>query len=131
MKTLILVFLLTIFTFSINAQRRSSTLYVNALKKYKNMERIGTALTAIGGVALFTGNVLYWKAYNDQANGEPPKNKVDTYRYVMFGGLGLMAVGIPVWSAGKANERHIKIDAQLVRFTGFASANGLGFKIRF
>ena len=56
---------------------------------------------------------------------------MNTYRDVMIGGLGLLAIGIPVWSAGKANERHIRIDAELVRFKGFASANGFGIKIRF
>lgn len=131
MKPIILVLLLTIFTLSINAQGRRSTLYVDALKKYKTMEKIGTALTVVGGVALFTGNVLYWKAYHDQTNGEPEKDKVNTYRYIMFGGIGLMAVGIPLWAVGKSKERHIQIEARLVKFKGFASANGIGLKIKF
>jgi hypothetical protein len=131
MKTLILVSLLIIFTFSINAQGRSSTLYVDALKRDKDMERIGTVLTVIGGVALFTGNILYWKTFNDHTNGEPKESKVRTYRDVMFCGLGLMAVGIPLWAIGKAKERHIIIEAELVKFKGLASANGIGLKIRF
>ena len=129
MKTLILVFLLTIFTFSINAQGRNTTIYTDSLKHDKNMERIGSVLTVIGGVSLFIGNVLYWRVYHD--NSGTSSDYVKTYRDVMIGGLGLLAIGITVWSAGKANERHIRIDAQLVRFKGFASANGLGFKIRF
>jgi hypothetical protein len=129
MKTLILVSLLTIFTFSINAQGRRSTIYTDALKRDKNMERIGSVLTVIGGVSLFIGNVLYWRVYHD--NSGTSSDYVKTYRDVMLGGLGLLAVGIPVWSAGKANERHIRIDAQLVRFKGVASTNGIGFKIRF
>jgi hypothetical protein len=131
MKTLILVLLLTIFTFSINAQGRSSTLYVDALKRDKNMERIGTALTIIGGLALFTGNILYWKIYNDSGNNEPQKDKVKRYGDIMIGGIGLMAVGIPLWAIGKSKERHIQIEAELVKFKGLASANGIGLKIRF
>jgi hypothetical protein len=49
----------------------------------------------------------------------------------MFGGLGLITVGIPLWAIGKSKERHIRIDAELVRFKGLASANGVGLKIRF
>jgi hypothetical protein len=131
MKTLILVLLLSLFTFSINAQGRSSTLYVDALKRDKNMERIGTALTVIGGVTLFIGNILYWKVYNDKGNSESPKDKVDTYRHIMIGGIGLMAIGIPLWAIGKSKERHIKIEAEVVKFKGLASANGIGLKIRF
>ncbi|MGD0754769.1 MAG: hypothetical protein ABR927_06875 [Bacteroidales bacterium] len=131
MKTLILVLSLIIFTFSINAQGRSSTLYVDALKRDKNMERIGTALTIIGGVALFTGNILYWKIYNDSGNNEPQKDKVKRYGDIMIGGIGLMAVGIPLWAIGKSKERHIQIEAELVKFKGLASANGIGLKIRF
>jgi hypothetical protein len=131
MKMLILVLLLTIFTFSINAQGRSSTLYVDALKRDKNMEIIGTALTVVGGIALFTGNIMYWKIYNDYGNSEPPKDKVNRYGDIMLGGLGLMAVGIPLWAIGKAKERHIIIEAELVKFKGLASANGIGLKIRF
>ena len=129
MKTLILVLLLAIFTVSVNAQSKSTLVFGNALVKYKKMEITGTVLTVIGGVALFTGNILYWKTYND--NSEPSKDKVNTYRNVMFGGLGLMAVGIPLWAVGKSKERHITIEAELVKFKGLASANGIGLKIRF
>jgi hypothetical protein len=104
---------------------------VDAYNRDKKMERIGTALTVIGGVTLFVGNVLYWKVYNEGANGEPSGNKVNTYRGVMIGGLGLMAVGIPLWAIGKSKERHIRIDVELVKFKGLASANGIGLKIRF
>jgi hypothetical protein len=131
MKTVILVLLLTIFTFSVKAQSKSSLIFEDALGKDKKMERIGTALTVIGGVTLFVGNLLYWKVYNDSANGEPSGDKVNTYRGVMIGGLGLMSVGIPLWAIGKSKERHIRIDAELVKFKGLASANGVGLKIRF
>jgi hypothetical protein len=124
MKTLILVLLLTVFSLSINAQGRSSTLYVDAYNRDKKMERIG-------GVTLFVGNVLYWKVYNDGVNGEPSGNKVNIYRGVMIGGLGLMAVGIPLWAIGKSKERHIRIDVELVKFKWLASATGIGVKIRF
>jgi len=95
------------------------------------MERTGTFLSIIGGVTLFAGNVMYWKLYNDNGTKEPPENKVDTYRYVMLGGLGLMAVGIPLWATGKVKERQIIINAELVKFKGLASVNGIGLKIRF
>jgi hypothetical protein len=49
----------------------------------------------------------------------------------MIGGLGLMSVGIPLWAIGKSKERHIRIDAELVKFKGLASANGVGLIIRF
>jgi hypothetical protein len=42
-----------------------------------------------------------------------------------------MAVGIPLWAIGKSRERHIRIEAELVRFKDFASANGIGLKIYF
>ena len=131
MKTLILVLLLAIFTVSVNAQSKRSLIFGNALVKDKFMERTGTVLTVIGGVALFTGNILYWKIYNDYGNNEPPADKVNSYGHVMLGGLGLMAVGIPLWAIGTVNERHIKIEAELVKFKGFASVNGIGLKIRF
>jgi hypothetical protein len=129
MKTLILSLLFTILTFSINAQGRSSTIYVDALKRDRNMERIGTGLTIIGGVSLFVGNILYWRVYHD--NSGTSAGYVNTYRTVMLGGLALMAVGIPIWSYGKANERHIKVEAQFIKFKGLASANGIGLRIRF
>jgi hypothetical protein len=131
MKNLILVLLLTIFTFSVKAQSKSSLIFEDALGKDKKMERIGTALTVIGGVTFFVGNLLYWKVYNDSANGEPSGDKVNTYRGVMIGGLGLLAVGIPLWAIGKSKERHIKIEAELFKFKGLASVNGVGLKIRF
>ena len=131
MKTAILVLLLTIYTFSVKSQSKSSLIFEDALGKDKKMERIGTALTVIGGVTFFVGNLLYWKVYNDSANGEPSGDKVNTYRGVMIGGLGLLAVGIPLWAIGKSKEKHIKIEAELVKFKGLASVNGIGLKIRF
>src|ERR1035437_143286 len=131
MKSLLLVLLLTIFTFSVNAQSKNSLIFGDAIVKDKKMERIGTVIIVIGGVTLFTGNILYWKIYNDKGSKVPSGNKVDTYRNVMIGGLGLMAVGIPIWAIGKSKERHISIEAELVKFKGLASANGIGLKIRF
>jgi hypothetical protein len=106
-------------------------IYGNVLVKSEKMERAGTVITIIGGATLFTGNILYWKIYNDQSDGEPSKDKIKKYGNIMVGGLGLMAIGIPLWAIGKSKERHIRIDAQLVRFKGLASANGIGLKIRF
>ena len=129
MKTFFLVLFLTIFTFSINAQGRGSKLFVDAIKRDKNMERIGTVLTVIGGTTLFIGNVLYWKVYHD--NVSQSSDYVNAYRGAMLCGLGLIAVGIPIWSSGKSNERHLRIQAEVVKFKGLASAKGFGLKIRF
>ena len=131
MKKLILIFLVAILTIQINAQSKGSIIYGDAVTKYKKMEITGTVLTAIGGAVFFTGNVLYWKAYNNHSIDEPVVSKIGTYKGIIYGGLGLMAVGIPVWSIAKSKERHISIDAQLVKFRGLASATGVGFKIRF
>lgn len=131
MKFLILILFSVIFAVSANAQSKNSLVFGDALVKYKRMEKTGTLLTVIGGVALFTGNILYWKTYNDHENNEPQKDKVATYGHIMLGGFGLMAVGIPLWAVGKARERHITIKAELVKFKGLTSANGIGLKIQF
>lgn len=131
MKTSILVLVLSIFTISVDAQSKNSLVFGDVLLKYKNMERTGTIIIVVGGVALFTGNILYWKSYNNHSNTDPSENKAKTYGYVMLGGLGLMAVGIPILTVGKLKERRITIEAQLVKFKGLASVNGLGLKIKF
>jgi hypothetical protein len=131
MKKPILVILLVIVTVSMNAQTEKSLIFGNAVAKYKKMETAGVVITVIGGVALFTGNILYWKTYNDYRNNEPPKDKVNTFSNIMLGGIGLMAVGIPLWAIGKTKEKHITIEAELVKFKGLVSANGIGIKIRF
>jgi hypothetical protein len=131
MKKLILVFLVAIITIQLNAQSKGSIIYGEAVTKYRKMEITGTVLTAIGGAVFFTGNILYWKSYNNHSIDEPVASKVSTYKGIIYGGLGLMAVGIPIWSVAKSKERHISIDAQVVKFKGLASATGVGFKIRF
>lgn len=131
MKSLILILLIAILTVSGNAQSKNTLIFGNALVRYKNMERTGTVLTVIGGATLFAGNIMYRKIYNDYANSEPPDGKVRTYRHVMLGGLGLMAVGIPLWAVGKSKERHIKIEVVLAKFNDLASVNTIGLKIRF
>jgi hypothetical protein len=128
-KSSITLLFLAIFSFSVNAQSKSTVIFGDALLKDKRMEKIGTVLTVVGGATLFTGNILYWKSFN--SNEEPQGNKVRSYRDVMFAGAGLMAVGIPLWAIGKSRERHIRIEAELVKFKGFASANGIGLKIHF
>jgi hypothetical protein len=130
MKTSILFLLLLVFMVSLNAQTNGTMIFGTAQNKYQKMETIGTALTAIGGVALFTGTILFWKEYNDRTN-ESPEPKTNTYRGIMIGGTGLMAVGIPLLTIGKTNLRHIEIEARLVKFKGLASANGIGLKVRF
>lgn len=131
MKTLFLVFLVAFLAVTSSAQTNNSKVFGKAIVKYQNMEKAGTVLTVLGGAALFTGNYLYWKAYNHRDIEEPSLSKSHTYRNIMFGGLGLMAVGIPLWSFGKVKERHITIEARIVKFNGFISANGAGLKVRF
>lgn len=131
MKTLFLVFLVTFLTVTTNAQSGNSLVFGKAIVKYENMEKAGTVLTVLGGAALFTGNYMYWKAYNHRDIEEPSVTRANTYRNIMFGGLGLMAVGIPLWTYGRVKERHITIEARIVKFDGYISATGAGLKVRF
>ena len=131
MNKIILTCLLLFFVLSVSAQSKSSMIFGNALAKDKKMQKTGTVLTVIGGVTLFAGNIMYYKVYNDYGNTDPPEDKLSTYRNVMLGGLGLMAAGIPLWVIGVLKERHITIEANLVKFKGSASVNGIGLKIRF
>lgn len=131
MKTLLLVLVISILSISLIAQTNNSLVFGKAIVKYQNMEKAGTVLTVLGGATLFTGNYLYWKTYNHRDIKEPNVSKANTYRNIMFGGLGLMAVGIPLWTFGRVKERHITIEARIVKFNGYISANGAGFKVRF
>jgi len=131
MNKIILIWLLAFVALSVNAQSKSSMIYGNALVKDKKMQRTGTVLTVIGGVALFAGNIMYYKIYDENDNTDLPEDKVKTSRYIMFGGLGLMAAGIPVWAIGVTKERHLKITAELVMFKGSTSVNGIGLKMIF
>jgi hypothetical protein len=131
MKRFIPLLFLVIFSLQVNAQSKSTLIYGDALIKDRRMEKIGTALTVAGGITLFTGNILYWKTYNHNGNNKPDKNMATNAGYIMIAGVGMMAVGIPLWAIGKSRERHIRIEAELVRFKGLVSANGLGLKIRF
>jgi hypothetical protein len=132
MKRLILFCLIVFFAFPVNAQSRKpiNQEQLNLdLTKAENVKRTGLVLTVIGGVAAVSGTVLYWKIYDNYGNREPPSGKVKAYAYTMLGGLGLTAAGIPLWIIGGAKTRHI--EAELVRFNGSASVNGIGFKIKF
>jgi hypothetical protein len=130
MKTITLFLTLAFITISANSQTKSSLVFSTAQDKYQKMQTTGIILTAIGGVALFTGNILYWKVYNNP-NEVSPDTKAKKYGGIVLGGLGVMAVGIPLWAIGKSNLKHIQIEAQVVRFKGLASASGVGLKIRF
>jgi hypothetical protein len=130
MKTIALLLTLAFITISANSQTKSSLIFSTAQDKYQKMQTTGTILTAIGGLAVFTGNILYWKVYNNP-NQENPDAKAKKYGDIVIGGLGVMAVGIPLWAIGKAKLRHIEIEAQVVKFKSLASANGIGLKIRF
>jgi hypothetical protein len=130
MRNLFLSLILATLTTTLNAQK-SSMIYVNASVKYKRVETAGTVLTAVGGAALFTGNILFWKVYNGNDNKEPREDKAARYGHIMLGGLGLMAVGIPLWATGRSKLRHIEIEAGLFNFKGPASVNGVGINLRF
>ena len=95
------------------------------------MQKAGYVLTIIGGATFFAGNIMYKKVYNDSDRSEPPEDKLSTYRNVMFGGLGLMAVGIPIWAIGTIKERSISLDAELFKFQGTNYISGIGIKVRF
>lgn len=125
------VLMLFVTSVSLNAQNKNSLIFGNAKVKYKRMETTGTILTAVGGVTLLTGNILYWKTYNHPTAEGPNLNNAKTYSTMMAGGFGLMAVGVPLLTIGKINQRRIEIEAGLVRYKGLASANGVGVKIRF
>jgi hypothetical protein len=131
MKQLILISLIVILANSANAQTKSTMIFGEAVSKYQKMERAGTVLTIIGGTALFTGNLMYRKSYNDGDELESQSGKIRTSKYVMFSGIGLMTVGIPLWAVGKSKERRITIEAGIVKYKGLTTAPGLGFKIRF
>ena len=131
MKRLILICFFVFIVLSVKAQQKSPLVFGDALVKGKKMQRTGTVLTAIGAVTLFAGNIMYWKIYNDDGSSESQEDKVDTSVHVMLGGLGLMAVGIPLLVIGRTNERNILIEATLINYKGSATINGIGLKIRF
>ena len=131
MKRIISLCFFLFFVFLANSQTKSPLTFGDALAKNRKMQRAGTVLTVVGGVTLFAGNVMYWKMYNENDNSEPPQDKVDTSVHLMLGGLGLMAVGIPLLTIGKTKERNIKIEARLDNIKGHASIQGIGLKIRF
>ena len=117
--------------FSGYAQTKGPLIYGDALVKNKRMQKAGAALTIIGGVTLFAGNVMYWKVYNDDGTSESEEDKVNKSVNIMLGGLGLMAVGIPLFTIGKTREKDIRIEARVDSFRGTASIKGIGVKIRF
>jgi hypothetical protein len=129
MKKLIAICFFVFFVLSLSAQSKNSLVFGDAVVKYKTMQKTGAVLSIIGGAAFIAGNIMYWKIYNDFGINEPPGGRVKTYRQVMIGGVGLLAVGIPVWTIGRVKERHIEIG--LVRFNRLTSANGIGLKISF
>ena len=131
MQRIISICFFLFFVLSANSQTKSPLTFGDALAKNRKMQRAGTVLTVVGGVTLFAGNVMYWKMYNENDNSEPPQDKVDTSVHLMLGGIGLMAVGIPLLTIGKTKERNIKIEARLDNIKGHASIQGIGLKIRF
>jgi len=130
MKRLILIIFTIFLTVSLKAQSKGSLVFSDAQLKFHRMETAGTILTAVGGITVFTGNILAWKAYGNP-DDENPGAKGRKYGELIFGGLGIMAVGIPMWAIGKSKLRRIEIEARLVNFRSFAAANGIGISIHF
>ncbi len=131
MKRIIAICFYIFFVFSGYAQTKGPLIYGDALVKNKRMQKAGAALTIIGGVTLFAGNVMYWKVYNDDGTSESEEDKVNKSVNIMLGGLGLMAVGIPLFTIGKTREKDIRIEARVESFRGTASIKGIGVKISF
>jgi len=131
MKTSILVLLLSALTVTLNAQSKNALIFSKALEKDKKMQKAGTVLTVVGGVTLFAGNIMYWKIHNDYDNLEFPEKKLATSGHIMLGGIGLMAIGIPLWAVGSVKEKHIRLEANLLKFKATTSTYGIGIKMRF
>jgi hypothetical protein len=131
MKTSVLTLFLILFTIPVVSQTNNSIVFSTAQDKYQKIETAGVVLTAIGGGALLFGNIMYWKTYNNGNQTEPDEGNATTYKRIMFGGLGVMAVGIPLMVIGRTKLRHIEISASLIRYNGISSANGIGLSVRF
>jgi hypothetical protein len=129
MKKLITICFSVFFILSLNAQSKNSLVFGDAVVKYRKMQKAGAVISIIGGATFIAGNIMYWKIYNDFGINEPPGDRVKTYRQVMLGGVGLLAVGVPLWTIGRVKERHIEIG--LVRFDRLTAANGIGIKMCF
>jgi len=135
MKTLILVLLITIFTVSLNAQRKSQLTQEQlkvALVKAKIKKRNGAIITisgcALDGVGLILldrrkvigtkGSRDEWNIYEKNGGG-----------WVLLAGIATTAVGIPKWITGATKKKNI--DNKLATFKVSASATGIGLKIGF
>jgi hypothetical protein len=131
MRKIFSICILVLFTISATGQSKKPLIYSDALARDKKMQISGAVLTVIGGVTFFAGNIMYRNAYSRDSN--PDREEEDAARsvHVMLGGLGIMAVGIPLFAIGKKNERSIRIQARLVNFKGSAPITGIGLKIRF
>ena len=129
MKKLIAICCFVSFVHSLNAQSKNSLVFGDAVVKYKKMQTTGAVISIIGGATFIAGNIMYWKIYNDFGINEPPGDRVKTYRQVMLGGVGLLAIGVPLWTIGRVKEKRIEIG--LVRYNRLYLANGIGLKISF
>jgi hypothetical protein len=141
MKKLICVLIFFLPGYFLEAQPYSSMSQEQlnfALVKAKNKINTGVALTFAGVVAEIAGVVVYSKGLKEVDDSELGTgeiwsgfSKATTGILVMFGGLGLMGSGIPIWAVGATKKNKIEIELVKFRPPGSASAYGVGLKIRF
>jgi hypothetical protein len=136
MKGLISICFLVLFTISVQAQKKPQLNQEQLnlqLVKANTMNQSGIILTIIGSATFITGTVLLVTSHVDGEIdwGGGITTKTHDWRGggVLLTGLGLTAIGIPLWIAGVIKKTHI--NKAMVGINVSASVNGIGLKIRF
>lgn len=137
MKKLIVILLILILAVPVGAQSYSSMNQEQlqfALEKANNKKSGGIVLTVLGTLTTIGGTLLYANGlngivYDDYGNIEDNTNEALGGIFVMCAGMGMLGAGIPIWITS-ANKKE-KIELQLLKYKGSASAFGVGFKITF
>ena len=136
MKRLISIAILVLFAFSAKAQKKpplNQDQLNLELVKAKTVNQSGIILTIIGSATFITGTVLLVTSpvdgEIDWGGGVTTKTHVWRGGGVMLTGLGVTAVGIPLWIAGGIKKKHINNALGRIKVT--ASVNSIGLKIRF
>ncbi len=137
MKKLIVISLIIFLAIPAEAQSYSTMNQEQlqfALEKAKSKTSTGAVLTVLGTLATVGGTILYVNGlngivYDDYGNIQDNTNEALGGIFVMCAGMGMLGAGIPIWITG-ANKKE-KIELQLLKYQGSASALGVGFKITF